>query len=827
MHFQDTALPSDPRSMGIRNPILSGDPLRPKQDLTIPSRDGKPHVWTHEMAYEPERINNIVLIGFFNNPDLIVRILLPAYPFDGEALIWSEFYQKIRSAPQWSYQAPKETWFNSALRQMMQMRWHGLTVAMDDSILNTPMEQLLRSANLTQFVAALNLTVFEEVMGTVRAVPNFLERAFTIATEKRSNPLDADSATRQVIGLMEAFPGVMDAENIPTSGFGKIVDLGNSHVRAFADGHPANCMIVSGDLIKSFKDGEEIVNTGIDEVHTKKYLAAKIGDGWDALKWFLHPLVVDKVAGLRLIPADPYETGDGITDIMENKWVEGMFHVVDGHKAYQSQIIDYDSKQDRMGFAHSSDNATERAVAAAGGIEDVIAQWDETVAALHATWGGAAVNFETWGDALSRPAVGGSFHEYLLQVQTRPAMPLGVAPVVVLGGGPMRPTAVEKAVAMLLLVKPGDNNTFGCAYLPYNAQNGPATRVGGAVMTKGILIPPQAKHRFIIILRKDITLLMQCIIMARGGRELGITAFGRVVHTEFVIPQVTKSQMDLMFRLGVMLVHPERVFNMPYAKFKSYLSGGSAKFITPPADVIRSKAVYDNNGNVLPNTCLPGGMYFYRPVRAGPTMHPLHVDRGTYYAGDPDVAGRGRRGGPTVGSCAMFGIPSHGNVTAESMEDMVNSMYMVGACGSLRQCGAMFAEPDSGFTWIHKGVEAAWKQAHDLALRVLPPVAGIAGARSTVSSQAATTLKPAKESQIAKKIWHHGLHGVPNTKCWLNDTKIKDAKGKWYSTCNPRGPLARDGADSITKWQNLPRERLPQRMVMVDDTRLASNSRSQ
>ena len=332
----------DPRSFSIRT-ATSGDPTTGTAITKFPYNVARN--FTHESVYnEVKEVVNRYFLTLFDNPDPILQLILPIYPTDEETMSWTETFGKAKPMPQYSHQAPMETFYLHKTRLEFDMNWHGLMFALDNSILNTPAESFLKSAHAQILQASMNLTIFVEVIGNIINQPSMLHREFDYQTKKRANPLDESAALGRQIHLMETLPGILDRGDTFQNGLGYLMEHANNHLTCFrADSSlKPNFFMLSTTLADALMTRTEVVDSGLSEAHIQKYMREATGQ--PDLMWYLNPIAIRKFRNLNIIDITPYDSAEGLKDPLERIWIEGVVRVIDVTTMARYDAIDYPKK---------------------------------------------------------------------------------------------------------------------------------------------------------------------------------------------------------------------------------------------------------------------------------------------------------------------------------------------------------------------------------------------------------------------------------------------------------------------------------------------------
>lgn len=141
----------------------------------------------------------------------------------------------------------------------------------------------------------------------------------------------------------------------------------------------------------------------------------------------------------------------------------------------------------------------------------------------------------------------------------------------------------------------GKLNTFSIANGPHHSagnaitarqaiSDGVATQPDNAVKTaelatastETITIPIDADYSSLIIVRPKVVLATETIFYGIGGKVTGVTALGQERYEEAKRYTEQDEQFRVKMRMAVCLAHPEHIIRLPHAKFRRYISGGSA-----------------------------------------------------------------------------------------------------------------------------------------------------------------------------------------------------------------------------------------------------------
>ena len=89
-------------------------------------------------------------------------------------------------------------------------------------------------------------------------------------------------------------------------------------------------------------------------------------------------------------------------------------------------------------------------------------------------------------------------------------------------------------------------------------------------------IPIDADYSSLIIVRPKVVLATETIFYGIGGKVTGVTALGQERYEEAKRYTEQDEQFRVKMRMAVCLAHPEHIIRLPHAKFRRYISGGSA-----------------------------------------------------------------------------------------------------------------------------------------------------------------------------------------------------------------------------------------------------------
>lgn len=658
--YRQPAAAENNRPFSIRDQL--GAPGAPSQGEMNPKfpYGGVTRNFTHESAYaEPVEIFNRAFIAFFDKLDPLLQQVLPVFPFDGEAVTVNEFISKVRPFGPHGHQGPHETFGMQTTQQKFQMQWMGLMFALDNSILNTPLETFLVDAHTRTLQACMNMTVFIEVIENIVSQPNIFYREFELHTRINANPIGEAEAAERVVNMMEILPGIMDRGDTFENAMGYFLEYSGNMLDAFkvSPGLHPNFILMATWFANTLKTYNENVDSKLSESHIQHYMKQALNR--DDIIWNVHPLAVQRFNGLSVLKVDAYNSTEGRKDPLERIWVSGECWVVRPSEMYRYQIIDYEKKAWSTVFEHGSE-ALRRTIINHG-----------TVA-----WGG-----------------------------------VGVFPV----------------------------TKYNTAARVFDTEDGFV--LDGTV--------PVA----IMIIRPNVANQMQMIVHGIGGVETGVTAIGREVHNNYMVPQIDRREWVASMRLGIFVMHEEHFMILPNAKHQKYLRGGSAE------SSIMGDGLFGNPANF--------------PVIAG--QNEAHAwaaapaSRNAYYGASGLVGPNTRKTfGAAKNDVFMYWIPFGSETKAEEAR-MICS-------------GGHFAREthlqDSSFNWL--------------------------------PARHSTNLVP-RSGAPKFPIQEHGLNGHLNQICWKAPGRYFPSDGKLSEpiyTGDGCGPWRGSGLGGRDMFDNLPRKRL-------------------
>lgn len=573
------------------------------QQVTTPPFGNVLTNFTHRDVYtHPREITNRFFIATFAAPDALMNIVLPLIAHDKEDVEWTEYYGDIRPLGPHSHQAPHELMYNRSKRMRFSMQWFGLAFQLDASLATTPVHEYMLATNTQLLRSDVHLTIMLQIMDTLLKVPDIYELYSQLLTVKNYHRLTADDAAERVMDLREALPGFLDAQGVATVNGNQ-----DAWIAAFMEqadtilhGHRvqanlvANFMIVSTATARSVRTTRVVESAAPDcsSVSVHEFMRKHTGDSEFMVA--LRPVSLNQFQGINIIPLEPYQATEGVTNVMEKLDTYGIFHHIrlptwtpktndDWCDGVCVEVPDFAARVNRtLSFRnpHASGICRVNTVAEifkgfpTSRKDALTAKFTEALAAILAKERDVKKLFSHYRMF---------YHTYAVRDQapendkpfTRVSNSAGFDARYphISGIAIDSPAAAMQFILDAMFYSEGDAE-YDRVYVP---------TVTITLEGKEYTVPVNPDYTNVLIMRPKIRLATESVVYGIGGRETGATAVGQELYENYNQPNLQREDSRVKMHMGVCLAHPEHIINMPCAKYRQYHSGlGTTLHTTGP-----------------------------------------------------------------------------------------------------------------------------------------------------------------------------------------------------------------------------------------------------
>ena len=552
--------------------------------------------FTHPDAYagEAQEVANRVWIAFFDKPQALIQLLLPAMAYDGETITWRDFFADVRPMPEISFEAPHETFWMRSKKQTFNLRWFGIMFAVDDSILGTPIDSFIHEVHARIMQGCLNLTVYINIMSAVLALPSMFERYNDLMMAERvKSGLSPSMAVEEVVKYTSRYIGIYDkGSELQEGGVTEMhiaaVEL-MRHTGATPQMKP-DILMVPSILAEQMVLRVDNVNSQMNEPSIQRMFAKITGRADEDVLWSLNPSTISALisTNTRIIRGEAYRDNSGTVDLFLSQYRTGFVNFVDTDTTWSAEIVDIPRRRFTRIYQRGNDRA-KKLVDAVGGIARFMEIW-------RAEQEGATMKERRVGEKIE----GHPFEEkYAVDYEDYHA-----------------------ALAALEATTATVYNTAGCYYMQYDHNDFAA-------------MVPSEHARWLAFYRTRAAFEFYGISEAHGGWDTGCTIFGRENKYDYHLGQQGRTEYHNTFRMGSCIAHGGHFVNNPYAKCNRYLCGGNA-LLHKPTGLGKSNRGHDFDRDAA--STLPPGLFYYHPTSAKDDVGVADADaikcNGDYFVGD-------------------------------------------------------------------------------------------------------------------------------------------------------------------------------------------------